>query len=323
MLDVRRLAVLAAAVRERSIAAAARSLDITPSAASQAIGALEAQAGARLLVRGARGVVPTAAGERLTAHAEAVLAQLAIAELELAGGDHDVLRVAAFATAVSGLLPSTLARLRAATPPVLAQVAGACTHRTVVLELEPDAARAALSAGAADVALVNHHAVSAPDQGSPWRVLHLFDEPVLAAVPSAHRLIPRPGGRSKADNAKLDIADLAGDDWVMQAAASPCQELVVRACADAGFAPRVSATCADYHSILRLVQVGHGVALVPRLALGDRVPTGVRLLPLVTPLARRVNALVPPDRADRPAILSFVAALRETVRGEGASAKGS
>src|SRR5580765_6651254 len=99
MLDLRRLEVLAAAVRERSIASAARSLGITPSAASQALSALEAQAGTRLLRRQARGVVPTAAGERLAAHAAAVLSQLATAETELATGVSGDLRVAAFPTA--------------------------------------------------------------------------------------------------------------------------------------------------------------------------------------------------------------------------------
>jgi len=97
----------------------------------------------------------------------------------------------------------------------------------------------------------------------------------------------------------------------MQAAASPCQELVVRVCADAGFAPSVSATCADYYSILRLVQAGHGVALVPKLALGDRLPDGVKMLPLRIPVTRRVNVLLPPDRADTPTIQALLAAVRE------------
>ena len=309
MLDVRRLTVLAAAVRERSIAAAARYLDITPSAASQAIGALEAQAGTQLLVRRARGVVPTAAGERLAVHAEAVMAQLATAELELAGGDRGVLRVAAFATAVAGLLPLTLARLREMEPELLIRV----------LEAEPNAARAALSSGEVDVALVNHHALLAPDAGGPWRVMHVLDELVLAALPAKHRLVSaltdgaanHRAGRSQGPSKAVDIGDLAADDWVMQAAASPCQELVVRVCADAGFAPSVSATCADYYSILRLVQAGHGVALVPKLALGDRLPDGVKMLPLRIPVTRRVNVLLPPDRADTPTIQALLAAVRE------------
>lgn len=310
MLDVRRLTVLAAAVRERSIAAAARSLDITPSAASQAIGALEAQTGTQLLVRVARGVVPTSAGERLATQAEAVLAQLATAELELAGGDRGVLRVAAFATAVAGLLPQTLARMRGVEPQL----------RMHVLEAEPDTARAALAAGVVDVALVNHHALLAPDAAGPWRVMHVLDEPVLAALPPGHRLAHAMAPSilvpdevwTQEPSAAVDIRDLAADDWVMQAAASPCQEMVVRACADAGFAPSVSATCADYYSILRLVQAGHGVALIPRLALGgDRLPEKVTVLPLRIPVTRRVNALIPPGRADNPAIRALLSGVRD------------
>jgi DNA-binding transcriptional LysR family regulator len=292
MLDVRRLEVLAAAVRERSIAAAARSLGITPSAASQAISALEAQAGTTLLDRKARGVVPTAAGERLALQAEAVIAQLAVAEAELAHEVPGTLAVAAFATAVSGLLPAALRQLRHHHVPL----------KVRITELEPEDARQAVRNRAADLALVNHDATLAPDATGPWRVVHLLDEPVYAVLPANH---PRAGTRS------VDLAQLAHDDWIMQAPASPCQELTVRACANAGFAPTVTATCSDYRSIVRLVAAGHGVSLVPRLATEHLDLSGVVTRPTRVPLTRRVNALVPADRAESASVRTFLALLRE------------
>ena len=291
MLDVRRLEVLAAAVRERSLAGAARSLGITPSAASQAIGALEAQVGTALLDRRPRGVLPTAAGERLAAQAEAVLAQLASAEAELSRDQPGTLGVAAFATAVAGLLPPALVRLR-----------DQAATSVRVDEMEPDDARAALRAGLVDVALVNHDATLAPDQSGPWRVVHVLDEPVLTVVPRAHRLAGR---------RTLDLAALATDPWIMQAAASPCQQLTLRACADEGFAPSVSATCADYRSIVRLVGCGHGVSLVPWLALRGLDLGDVSVARTKVPVTRRLNVLVPVDRAEQPAVRLFLAALRD------------
>ena len=293
MLDVRRLEVLAAAVRERSLAGAARSLGITVSAASQAVGALEAQAGTRLLERRARGIVPTAAGERLALQAEAVLAQLARAEAELARDEPRLVRVAAFPTAVSGLLPECLVELRERSPGTAVRV----------LETEPDDARAAVRASEVDVALVNHDASLSRDVGGPWRVVHLVDEPVFAVLPGGHRLARR---------RFVDLADLADDSWVMQAAASPCQELNLRACAAEGFAPNVSATCGDYRSIVRLVAAGHGVALVPRLAIADLPTDDVAVLRTRVPLGRRINALVPTDRADIPAVRVLLDVARVT-----------
>jgi DNA-binding transcriptional LysR family regulator len=145
--------------------------------------------------------------------------------------------------------------------------------------------------------------VTAPDANGRWRVEHLLDEPVQAVVPTGH-----PAARRR----RVDIASLAGDSWVMQAPASPCQELVMRVCATAGFAPRVSATCGDYRSILRLVAAGHGVSLVPELAL-DAPPQGVCALPTQPSISRRINALVPHDRVDEPAVRIFVGALRAEI----------
>lgn len=292
MLEMRRLEVLAAAVREGSLAAAARTLGITPGAASQALAALEAQAGVALLDRLPRGVRPTPAGERLAAHAEAAIATLHRAEAELAGGIGGVVRVAAFATAVFGLLPGVLARLGSAAPELEVQV----------LELEPDAARAALRAGECDIALVNHLALLAPDRHGPWEVLHLRDEPVFAALPVDHPLATR---------AAVGVEQLAGDRWITQVPASPCQVLVQRACAAAGFVPDVRATCSDYRSVLALVGAGAGVSLVPELALAGLHAPPVALVPTRPRIRRRIAALVAARTGVAPGTRAVVDALRE------------
>lgn len=295
MLEPRRLQVLAAAVQEQSLARAARSLGITPSAASQAIAALEAQTGAALLVRGARGVRPTPAGERLAAHARAVLAHLELAESEITGVGGTTVRLAAFPTAMAALVPDALAALR----PDHAQVA--CE----LVELEPDPARTALRDGTVDLALVSHSALAFPDDRPGWHVEHLLDEQMLLAVPTDHRL---------ATSERADLRSTADEDWILQAPGSPCQQIMLRACGEAGFAPRVVASCSDYRSMLRLVATGQGVALVPELAAVHMPLDGVRLLPVRRPVLRRVNALLRSDRPRSPGIGAVVDALRAAAR---------
>jgi LysR family transcriptional regulator, chromosome initiation inhibitor len=68
-LDYPSLAALAAVVREGTFEAAARSLNITQSAVSQRIKALEEKTGAVLVVRG-RPCVATEYGHRLIRHIE-------------------------------------------------------------------------------------------------------------------------------------------------------------------------------------------------------------------------------------------------------------
>lgn len=84
MLDLRRLAVLRAVSRAGSMAGAATAMAFTPSAVSQQIAALERSVGTILVMRLARGVRLTEAGELLVAHTDTVLERLEAAEAEVA-----------------------------------------------------------------------------------------------------------------------------------------------------------------------------------------------------------------------------------------------
>ena len=108
MLDVRRLRVLREVAAHGSFSAAADALAFTQPAVSRQIATLEAEAGARLVERGARGIRLTAAGELLVEHAETILDRLAAAEHQLqalAGLNGGRLRVGAFPSANATLIP--------------------------------------------------------------------------------------------------------------------------------------------------------------------------------------------------------------------------
>src|SRR5580692_2390694 len=82
-LDVGRLRLLREVELRGSIAGAARSLALTPSAVSQQLAVLEREAGTALLDRSPRGVALTGAGHVLVQHAGAVLDRLALARADL------------------------------------------------------------------------------------------------------------------------------------------------------------------------------------------------------------------------------------------------
>ena len=112
MLDVRRLRVLREVAATGSFSAAAEALAFTQPAVSRQIATLEAEAGTRLVERGARGIRLTPAGELLVEHADAILDRLAAAESQLealAGLDGGRLRIGAFPTANSTLIPLAIA----------------------------------------------------------------------------------------------------------------------------------------------------------------------------------------------------------------------
>lgn len=102
MLDPRKLKLLVDVARTGTIAGAALRADVTASAASQQLSALERQAGCSLLERSGRSVRLTAAGHTLVSHATRVLAEIEAAEEALrdfAGLRDGQLRVATFASA--------------------------------------------------------------------------------------------------------------------------------------------------------------------------------------------------------------------------------
>ena len=275
MMDVRRLEVLVAAVGEGSLAGAARSLGITPSAASQAIGALESTLGRPLLTRLGRGVRPTEAGQRLAVRAQSILTELQSAEDEALGQQEAGLVLAAPPTVVAGIVPGVFTRLRATHPQL---------HLGVV---EAERARAAelVAVGKATVAVVDHHATAEPDRGGPLVAQVIGDEPVFAWLPVDHRL---------AAASTVDLADLRGADWVASPPLSACFDLLTRACSAAGFAPRVVATCSEYRSAAELVAAGMGVSIAPRLALGAGAGVAVVAVGISPPVTRRLTLLLRP-----------------------------
>ncbi len=246
MLDVRRLRVLCEVARAGSLAGAAEVLNYSPSAVSQQIATLEREVGMALVERRSRGIIVTDAGRTLVEHAEAVLARLEAAEAalaEIASGHGGLLRLAAFPTVAGTVLPKAAAAFRVARPSVRLKVTEASPARSVTL----------LREGRLDLALTLD--LSAAEPGV--EVFHLFDDPVSLAVPVDHPL---------AAVGETRLADLAAETWVDVPPSNADSNLLVRACARAGFVPNVAFESEDYEVIRELVAAGVGIALLPDLA---------------------------------------------------------
>jgi DNA-binding transcriptional LysR family regulator len=84
--------------------------------------------------------------------------------------------------------------------------------------------------------------------------------------------------------------------------------MIQRACARAGFVPRVVARASDFQVLLSLVAAGAGVTLVPRLA-ARWLPPRVRLVPPADPVTRRVFAVSRRGGDRKPAVRVVLDAL--------------
>jgi DNA-binding transcriptional LysR family regulator len=294
MLDVRRILLFAEVARRGSVTAAARALNYTPSAVSQQVSRLEAEAGQPLLERHARGVTLTDAGRVLADRGEQIERQLTAAQAELddiAGLRAGTLRLGTFPTAGASILPLAVTRFRGAHPEVRlsvrsARIAGLWAmleNREVELSLMWDYDWCRID---------RQDAIATP----------LALDPPALLVSDQHRL---------ADRTTAELAELAGDPWITRADSHPVAEALVRSCRAAGFEPQIAFEAHDYQEAQAMVAAGIGVALAPTLALSGTRP-GVRVLRLQPPApVRRILLVHMAERPLTPTATAFAEILRE------------
>jgi DNA-binding transcriptional LysR family regulator len=275
-----------------SFSAAAESLSFTQSAVSQQIAALEREAATTLVQRSARGVRLTEAGEAVVRHTEAIMARLAEAEAELeaiAGLRGGRLRMAAFESAGATLMPLAIAKFRA-------------EHPAVELSMslsEPEDCIPQLRSGELDLAIVFESAVTKADDGI--HRLHLIEDPMYLVLPRDHPL---------ADRRRVRLADLAGEAWIGGQPDCECNRLMARACAIAGYEPRIAFETDDYTAMQGFVAAGVGVSLMAELGLTSvREDIVVRDLGRETPV-RQIYAATLEDGYRSPATQAMLEILR-------------
>jgi DNA-binding transcriptional LysR family regulator len=297
MLDLRRLRLLRELRDRGTVGAVAAALDYSPSAVSQQLRVLERETGAELLERHGRRVRLTEAGLTLARHAERLLAAAEEAEADLAAADGSVtgtVRIAAFQTATLALVPQALSALAHEHPQL----------RLEVIEAEPEAALHALALGELDLVIADEWEYVPRVRLEGLLREELLSEGVRLVLPAGHRL-----ARSRRP---VRLAALAEAPWACGPPPSAHDKLVQRACRVlGGFSPDVRHRSTDLLVLLTLVRTGHAVTLMPDLVRAEDDSTlAVRDL-AEGPLSRIVFTAVRAATAERPALATVRAALRE------------
>jgi DNA-binding transcriptional LysR family regulator len=284
MLNLGRLQLLREVSRRGTIAAAAGAMQLTPSAVSQQLAALERETGSKLLERVGRSVRLTDAGRLLVRHADIIATAVAEAEAELAGMREAVtgdFRFSAFPTAARAVMPSVLAALSQRYPDL----------RLSLRDLEAAESVAALRLGEVDIAIVDEYEGMALPGESAYERHDVLRDPVYIAFPP-----DRPDSQ-----APVGLWDLRDEHWIMDAENSRFFEMTLLACRRAGFEPHIRSQCRDFSVIVALVEAGIGIAALPGLALHDRQVRAM-IRPTNPPLTRNVVAAISPDRRAHPAV---------------------
>ena len=113
--------------------------------------------------------------------------------------------------------------------------------------------------------------------------------------------IAMPADHPHAHKRNLRLADLADDPWIAGTTDCECNRLITRACAIAGFEPRIAFQTDDYTAMQGFVAAGVGVSLIAELGLTSiRDDIVVRSLGRETPV-REVFAVTLADAHRTPA----------------------
>jgi DNA-binding transcriptional LysR family regulator len=281
--DFRRLLTLAD--RER-VTDAAAALGMSQPTLSRLLSRVEADLGARLFERDAKGVHPNPLGEvvlaaarDLTGRYDQLLGDLA----DLLDPESGTVRLAFLDSMATSLVPRILHDFRREAP-----------HVRISLRQEPghEIVRD-LAGGVSELAIISPR----PSGEHGW--LPLQRQRLALVVPAGHRLVGR---------RRVRLEELADEDFVTVPSGFGFRSLVDDLFAAADVAPRVAFEIGDLATIEGLVGAGLGVALVPEQLAGASNTVGI---PVAAAGAERVVGLTwRTDRRLAPAAQRFLGFVR-------------
>lgn len=283
-MELRQLRYFAAVARHLHFKRAAAELHMAQPPLSQQIARLEAELGVRLFERTSRQVTLTAEGEQMLEAAERVLRGAEhVHELaeRLAEGTAGKLRLGFVFPALSLGLSAELGAFRRSHPEINVQA----------IQIPNFELAQALRDDVVDLGVTMPHV---PTEGIVEH--HLSDHPIAVVLPSTH---PR------ASDASVSLGDLVDETFI--APQMPSEgfhyDYILRACAEAGFVPKVLRHGPQLSVMMHMVAAGYGITLATE---SDQPAPGTVLRPLKAPGQTLPLSVVHSRRPLVPAAESFL-----------------
>jgi DNA-binding transcriptional LysR family regulator len=247
-MEIRHLRYFVAVSESLHFGRAAEQLHISQPPLTRQIRQLEDELGVMLFARTNRRVELTSVGQQFLAEARPLLAQFDSLKhhvSETAAGRLGKLAIGFISVADYHVLPSLLREFQSRYPNVTLNLREATTD----LQLD------ALRNGEIDIGIV-----LAPLTDPTLQFQPLFQEELVAVLPSASERISGPSSANA-----ISVSTLEKQPFVMfpRHSAPGLYDAIVGACDRAGFAPRIAQEAIQMQTIISLVSVGMGVALVP------------------------------------------------------------
>jgi DNA-binding transcriptional LysR family regulator len=291
-MELRLLRYFVTVAEELHFSRAALRLNMAQPPLSQQIRRLEQELGVRLLNRTKRHVALTEPGREFLDSAREILQQVdrAVTRVQSLGrGEAGRITIGTISSvAYEDTLPRVLRAFRARYPAV----------SITLQEMNAEDQLAALREDRIQLGFLRP-----PVTASGLAMVTFFREPLVAVLPAEHRLAARK---------RIPLRALADDPFVVvpRSQALGGLDLVLGACFQAGFTPRVTQEARELQSVIGFVAAGFGVSLVPA-TVRKLAHRGVAFVALAPPAVFIEIAAVHKVQNDSPLLAAFLGILRE------------
>lgn len=282
------LRALVAVATERNFSTAALHLELSQSTISHAIASLEAELGVQLVKRGRQGALLTPVGERVVAHAQKILqhleqiAQEANRDRGLQGG---VVRVAAFRSVATHILPGAIARLRGLYTQIQVQITEFDEGHDV------------------EKALLSHQAdisVAELPFGEEFDTWPLCQDEYIVLFSRQHAPY----------HEQLTWEELAQYPLIVPSV-NICANRILHCLKKSAVPVNIAYEIREDSTTIGMVLQGLGAAILPRMA-AEPIPEQIQVCQLPCALYRTLGAAMLRRELHPPAVYAFLDALRQT-----------
>lgn len=271
-MELRQLYYFVQVARKQHMTQAAEELHIAQSAVSRQIHQLEEELEAKLFIQKGRNLQLTPVGQLFLKRAEAILADLERAVMEVhefLDPDLGEIRLGFPHSLGIQLIPQVVAAFRKQHPNVKFRF-----KQGMYQSLINDVTK-----GEVDLAFISPF----PEEHERVCGNIILTEELYVVLPLAHPL---------AKEAAINLIQLKDEPFVLFSEGYSLRPIVWDACIAAGFTPKISFEGQETDTIRGLVAAGMGVSLLPRLALNHSGPLKVEKVRITSPTVTRTIGVI-------------------------------
>ncbi|MFZ3579581.1 LysR family transcriptional regulator [Virgibacillus sp. DJP39] len=277
-MELRQLRYFMEVAEREHMSEAAVNLHVAQSAVSRQISNLEGELGVTLFEREGRNIKLTQIGKTFYTHTKLAMKAIDNARKQIdeyLDPERGTIKIG-FPTSLSNhLLPNVISAFKDAHPNVAFHLRQG-SYNFLIDSVKNDEI---------DVAFLGPVPKDDPEIESQI----LFTENILALLPISHDLAKRDS---------LFLTDLKNDEFVSFPKGFVLEKIIVDACRQVGFVPKVSSEGEDLDAIKGLVSAGIGVTLLPESTFHESTPRMTVKIPIKIPEVRRTVGVIKLKRKD-------------------------